>query len=222
MSTRWRQRLWEKPFALLLCLNSSRCDWGRHEDSGRPQSDWRWGGRLHLSERPQWGAVCGESGVRWRQTGSGGVPASETSQYPSSPLPPGQAAPQTGQPGRSVTETTLIITPAGFTQTYMSSLSCSLCASEEVSCHFTQKLLSTQRPSWLIVERPHLHTDRLSPPWGATPSAASQLHHWGAAPSTGHKTQTGQVRILLCCPVIPCMLFLFYLHPLSYIFNKPM
>lgn len=49
---------------------------------------------------------------------------------------------------------------------------CSSSASEKVPSHLTQELHTSQRPSWLSVERQDLHTDWVPPPWGTTPSAA--------------------------------------------------
>lgn len=49
---------------------------------------------------------------------------------------------------------------------------CSSSASEKVPSHLTQELHTSQRPSWLSVERQDLHTDWVPPPRGTTPSAA--------------------------------------------------
>lgn len=49
---------------------------------------------------------------------------------------------------------------------------CSSSAGEEVPSHPTQELHTTQRPSWLAVERQDLHTNWVPPPWGITLTAA--------------------------------------------------
>lgn len=97
LSTRWRQRLLTQTKPWLMFRFSTRCDW-RFKDSGRSQPKWRWRRWKHLTKQPQWRAVDGEGGGRWRETGSDSCPASETSQHLYSTQPARQAAHQTGQP----------------------------------------------------------------------------------------------------------------------------
>lgn len=54
---------------------------------------------------------------------------------------------------------------------------CSSCASQKVPSHLTQKLHTSQRPSWLSAERQDLYTNWVPPPWSAASTASSQLHH---------------------------------------------
>lgn len=49
---------------------------------------------------------------------------------------------------------------------------CTSSASEEVPSHPAQELHTTQRPSWLAVERQDVDTNWVPPPWGTTLTAA--------------------------------------------------
>ena len=178
LSTKWRQRLSEQTQPLphhRWCFVSVQDVTEDSNTVGDPgQSDDGGDESTSLSDPSE-----SQSGGKAKAVeGKPEAPVAQPQRRASTPPPPTMPVkllPRLGSLDGEFTMVTMMWSPTGLLwclTMMVFLLRCSSGVSEEVPSHLTQKFHTSQRLSWLLVERQDLHTHWVPPPRGTTPTAA--------------------------------------------------